>query len=449
MQFGIVLRTWRYLPSGVLRMSLPIALPYHTVCHHVRGVGDIRVRRLARALVLVLLLSPSVVLAVDAGDEVAPPSAQAQRYMTQPGDTLWEIAIRFSQADEISPQQMMLALRDANPAAFAAGNINNLKTGYILRIPSRETILAIGASEATAEVARQNALWRAPRARLAAPASQPAPATESPPAPVSVETISEDTRGSPGAEGQDTAPPQHDSVLAREPANRHDPDSEALRARVAVLEEKLATLDGIIAVQHEQLAELRQRRAAETMVREPEPSPGDSEATAAKPPPSNRSKAWFAAPNTVIPLSAIAVLGLAATWLLVRRATENRVALDTAPGVAERTGAEPLATEEVDALAIGIDDLNQTTQDWDTRSAWARLPCGVTQSTRANLMRSGLDLGPQEGAAPGHPGERAEPVGLEAAVGEGEDRMEELAIDVDDLELEPEPEGEKAYRQEA
>jgi hypothetical protein len=64
-------------------------------------------------------------------------------------------------------------------------------------------------------------------------------------------------------------------------------------------------------------------------------------------------------------------------------------------------------------------------------------------------MRSGLDLGPQEGAAPGHPGERAEPVGLEAAVGEGEDRMEELAIDVDDLELEPEPEGEKAYRQEA
>lgn len=395
-------------------MCLPITLPLRAVRRHTRGVGGTRMQRLARVLVLLLLCVPSVAWAVDAGDEVGPQSAGAQRYTTKPGDTLWDIAMRFIRDDGISPPQMMLALRDANPGAFVDGNINNLKSGYMLRLPPRETILAIGVTEAATEVARQNALWREPGARSAAPTPGAAEVAAASPAPVATEAISEDTGVRTGADGQDTAPQQHDPVLTQEPAHRPDSDNEALRARVAALEDKLATLDGIIAMQHERLAELRQRRAAETLARErePPPTPGGGEDPAAKPPPPSRDT-WFADPNIVIPLSAAAGLGLVVIWLLRRRATANRTALDSAPSVAEQTGAERLAAAAGSALAIGRDD---------------------------------LDLGPQEGATADHPREPAEPIGPELAAGEAEDRLAELSIGLDDLELGFEPPGEDARR---
>jgi FimV-like protein len=432
-------------------MCSPITLPLRTRLRHAIGVEDTRVQRLARVFALLLLFAPSMVWAVDAGGEAVPPSAGAQHYMTKPGDTLWDIARRLIRDDGISPQQMMLALRDTNPGAFAAGNINNLKPGYRLRIPPRETILAISAAEAAAEVARQNASWRESGARPTAPtpdaaeeaataspsvtaaqptappasetedtsaattlAPQPVPAPEAPPVPVAPEAVSEDTGARAGAEGQETAPRQHDQLLAQEPTHRRDADNEALQARIAALEDKLAALDGIIATQHEQLTELRQRRAAETLVRErePQPTPRGGEGTVVRPPSASRNT-WPADPTLVILLSAAAVLGLAVIWLLRRRTTANRTALDTASGVAEQTVAARPDAEADNALAIGLDDLH---------------------------------LGPQAGTAAGHPGARAEPIGLEPAAGEAEDRVAALSIGLDDLELEFEPPGDDQRR---
>ena len=74
-------------------------------------------------------------------------------------DTLWTIAGRMvAGSPSVSRNQMMLAIYQANPEAFS-GNINRLKAGMILRIPSANEV-AIGGREATSEVRRQNEQWR-------------------------------------------------------------------------------------------------------------------------------------------------------------------------------------------------------------------------------------------------------------------------------------------------
>jgi pilus assembly protein FimV len=57
--------------------------------------------------------------------------------------------------------QMMLALKQANPGAFYRDNINALKSGVVLRVPSADEAKAQSAAAALAEVRRQNSDWRA------------------------------------------------------------------------------------------------------------------------------------------------------------------------------------------------------------------------------------------------------------------------------------------------
>ena len=79
------------------------------------------------------------------------------------GDTLYRIAQQQAQGTRASINQMMLALKTANPEAFFKDNINDLKAGAILRIPTRDEIDRISIAEANAEVHRQYEAWRASR----------------------------------------------------------------------------------------------------------------------------------------------------------------------------------------------------------------------------------------------------------------------------------------------
>uniref|UniRef100_UPI00258BA7AF type IV pilus assembly protein FimV n=1 Tax=Pseudomonas sp. TaxID=306 RepID=UPI00258BA7AF len=80
-------------------------------------------------------------------------------YTTNRRDTLWEIAQK-NPVPGASVQQTMLAIQALNPDAFVAGNINRLKTGEVLRMPTSQQATALAQGPAIAEVARQNAAWR-------------------------------------------------------------------------------------------------------------------------------------------------------------------------------------------------------------------------------------------------------------------------------------------------
>lgn len=80
-------------------------------------------------------------------------------YTVAPGDTLYGIAERHLPDATVSLSQVMLAILRANPDAFVQGNVNNLMTGAVLRIPTGDALVALNEQAAFAEVARQNELW--------------------------------------------------------------------------------------------------------------------------------------------------------------------------------------------------------------------------------------------------------------------------------------------------
>ena len=74
-------------------------------------------------------------------------------------DTLWAIAADVRPSSSYSVQQTMLAIQRLNPNAFINNNINLLKRGQVLRVPTGEEISQLSLKEAVREVAGQNDTW--------------------------------------------------------------------------------------------------------------------------------------------------------------------------------------------------------------------------------------------------------------------------------------------------
>ncbi len=87
---------------------------------------------------------------------------QGSEYRVQKNDTLWEIAQRAG--NNASVQQTMLAIQDLNPDAFLNGNINRMKSGQVLRLPTDEQIASRTRAQAIAQVSEQTSSWKAGRA---------------------------------------------------------------------------------------------------------------------------------------------------------------------------------------------------------------------------------------------------------------------------------------------
>jgi pilus assembly protein FimV len=122
----------------------------------------------------------------------AAPSATIEpgsTYRVQQNDTLWQIASSAHPGGRRDVNRAMLAIYDANASAFE-GNINLLRAGSTLRIPTEGEVEAISASAAAAEVSRQYRAWQegsasegadAGRLRLVTPEQGSAAASTAPP----------------------------------------------------------------------------------------------------------------------------------------------------------------------------------------------------------------------------------------------------------------------------
>lgn len=83
--------------------------------------------------------------------------------LTNRDDTLWQIASDARPTDAVSIQQTMLAVQRLNPRAFIRGNINLLKAGYRLELPTESDINELTGREANQKVAQHNKQWNAYR----------------------------------------------------------------------------------------------------------------------------------------------------------------------------------------------------------------------------------------------------------------------------------------------
>jgi len=84
----------------------------------------------------------------------------------QRGETLRKIAEQVKPAD-VSMEQMLVSLFRENKSAFAGSNMNRLKTGQILKVPSAEEVNAIEQKEANREIRAHVNDWKAYREQLA------------------------------------------------------------------------------------------------------------------------------------------------------------------------------------------------------------------------------------------------------------------------------------------
>ena len=93
-------------------------------------------------------------------------TAQEGDLMTTTDDTLWKIANR-TRSDRVDVNQQMLAIQELNPRAFIRNNINLLKAGYRLTLPTEEQALNLSTQDAQLAVSDQANSWRNPVAETA------------------------------------------------------------------------------------------------------------------------------------------------------------------------------------------------------------------------------------------------------------------------------------------
>lgn len=128
--------------------------------------------------------------------------------MTDRNDTLWSIAARTRPSDAVSVQQHMLAIQRLNPDAFLNDNINLLKAGYTLRLPTEQQALSLTDAEAGQQVAMQNEDWRALQRGETPPNRGEAPARQ---------VASEDRSGSDLRAPVDATPRSGEAATERGP----------------------------------------------------------------------------------------------------------------------------------------------------------------------------------------------------------------------------------------
>jgi pilus assembly protein FimV len=110
--------------------------------------------------------------------ETVSESAGVDEVTTQRGDTLGEIA-RQVQVDGVSLDQMLVGLYEQNKSAFVGGNINRLKVGQIIRVPSKEVLTSISRKDASQTVKVHSDNWAAYRNNLAGAVAETAAMAES------------------------------------------------------------------------------------------------------------------------------------------------------------------------------------------------------------------------------------------------------------------------------
>ncbi|MDE2400601.1 MAG: hypothetical protein KGL90_02905 [Burkholderiales bacterium] len=119
-----------------------------------------------------LVPAPVPAESASAATRQSEPSARTVRVRS--GDSLSGIASRSLQAG-VSLDQMLVGLYRANPQAFQGSNMNRLKSGVVLNVPTADQVKEVAPTEARQVIVAQSADFAAYRERLAGAVTATAP----------------------------------------------------------------------------------------------------------------------------------------------------------------------------------------------------------------------------------------------------------------------------------
>jgi len=203
----------------------------------------------------------------------------ATTYDVGRNDTLSAVARKTKPSSDISLNQMMMALLNANPKSFKHNNINGLKAGYTLDIPSTSEIQSLTKSQANSAVTEQYAAWKN-RNRPVAPVTNVVEQSETTPEKIVVETAADMDVGPSGDDARlllvvpsdeldssmDELSPLGDKeltqlseqlTLAQETIESQAQENIDIQSRMDLMEEQLQTLRKLITLKDADLARLQ------------------------------------------------------------------------------------------------------------------------------------------------------------------------------------------------
>ena len=185
-------------------------------------------------------------------------------YRVAPNDTLGAIAARF-RGEGVSIDQMTLAIKDANPGKFLRDNINGIRAGVLLKIPS--TIdESMSASDAAQRVADQWNEWKGPTASrgLRIVADNEVETFED-------SILESDVDSQPNSIGPlvaegDVVSRSLNSASESSQTGGDGTDLATIEARLATLSDQLSDIQGIVASKDQEIAALKAELAKRPIV---------------------------------------------------------------------------------------------------------------------------------------------------------------------------------------
>ena len=237
------------------------------------------------------------------------------------GQTLSSIARSHAVAG-VNEAQMLLAIKQANPNAFYRDNINALKTGAVLRIPTATEAQTMTVAAAIAEARRQNSDWRSSTPSTAtttvADAATRSTASSSPSSTASDlgdrlalvpakdgSSASGKSGSTAGKSDKASLAAQQDLLRAKEGLASAEQQSADLQSRLKDLEDINSKNERLLSLKENEIAELQNKlAAARKAAGMPVAAPVAESSAAAPAPGSNASVAGVAPAASAAALAA-------------------------------------------------------------------------------------------------------------------------------------------------
>lgn len=253
-------------------------------------------------------------------NEAAPVAKQINAdditHTTVAGDTLASIA-KKNAVDGVSLDQMLAGLYRSNENAFIHGNINRLKVGQIIRVPSATELQSISPSEATQEIKVHSKDWQAYKNKLADEVEKQALTGDEasnqvskgklikgaedksiPPSkePKDIVKLSKaeptaDTKAEVSKSGAEEAKAAKDKITAlQEQTLANEKNLQEANARTAMLEKQIQDMQKLLEIKNKALADAQTQSSAQATAKSapavaPEQKPAAAEKPTAEPAP--------------------------------------------------------------------------------------------------------------------------------------------------------------------
>lgn len=331
------------------------------------------------------------------------------------GDTLSEIASQLD-TPAFTLDQAMIALLRANPDAFIGGNINRLRQGAVLRVPSGNELSDVEAAQASRLVSGQMQQWQASRRPIPQPASANATvattgAVGAPAEPASAAPV---TPASRTAEARlEIVPPgaSRATQAGTQSGINAGGEGEMLRQELQQTQETLAARDAELRELKGRVAELEQLQSKQQQLI----TMKDSELAASQQRLAQAQQRAGEGGGAMWPWLAggVILLALGAGWLLRRRPAKPVFRAPTAvtPSIADAFAAGPAVAAEPEVTTPAAKGAEIAAAAVAQAPAWHVHAAGQGQGVRQEpllgaqpdeerleLARAYLDLGDHDSA---------------------------------------------------